>query len=87
MIGTHFHTRNLVPMMLAARARKTLRSPVTPTLKTGDILVFDYRVLHRGVANLSIEKEHRPILVLTFAKKWFQDKLNFPKTTVFDLPS
>jgi len=51
--GTHYHTRNLASMMLVAKARKTLRSPVTPELKMGDALLFDYRILHRGRANMS----------------------------------
>jgi hypothetical protein len=74
--GTHYHTRNLAPMMLAAKARKTLRAPVTPLLAVGDVLMFDYRVLHRGRANQS--HSDRTILVLTVAKPWFKDVLNFP---------
>jgi ectoine hydroxylase-related dioxygenase (phytanoyl-CoA dioxygenase family) len=31
---------------------------------------FDYRVLHRGGANIS--SEHRPVLVFTFAKPWYR---------------
>ena len=97
--GTHYHTRNLAPMMLAAKARKTLRAPITPELKKGDALVFDYRILHRGGANTSDdccgtkdeEEEsdnddlgrHRPVLVLTFARRWFKDVCNFPKRTIF----
>ena len=74
--GTHYFTRNLAPMMLAARARKTLRAPETPLLDEGDVLVFDYRLLHRGRANQS--DSNRTILVLTVAKPWFRDVLNFP---------
>jgi ectoine hydroxylase-related dioxygenase (phytanoyl-CoA dioxygenase family) len=81
--GTHFHTRNLGPMMLLAKARKTLRSPVVPLLKAGDVLVFDYRVLHRGRANRDPEL-HRPILVLSFAKTWFVDVCNFPKRSMYE---
>jgi len=117
--GTHYHTRNLTSMMLLAKARKTLRSPVTPELQMGDALVFDYRILHRGRANMSdvvthesatgddvvddknngakeftaTEGEgiagdnncgrHRPVLVITFARRWFVDVCNFPKRSVF----
>ena len=81
--GTHYHTRNLAPMMLLAKARKKLRSPVVPCLKMGDVLVFDYRILHRGRANKDPELS-RPILVLTFAKKWFVDVCNFPKRSMYD---
>jgi hypothetical protein len=80
--GTHYHTRNLVPMMLAAKARKTLQAPVAPLLQRGDVLVFDYRLLHRGLANTS--QQNRPILVLTVAQAWFKDVLNFPARSLKD---
>ena len=114
--GTHFHTRNLAPMMLAAKARKTLRAPVTPQLRRGDALLFDYRILHRGRANVSDEVgasasgldmttsndedrdvdrfdgdgvedcgRYRPVLVMTFARRWFVDVCNFPKRSIFAL--
>jgi ectoine hydroxylase-related dioxygenase (phytanoyl-CoA dioxygenase family) len=69
--------------MLIAKAKKTLRPPVTPALKRGDIVVFDYRILHRGRANQSLTR-NRPILVLTFAKKWFVDVCNFPKRSMHE---
>lgn len=102
--GSHVHTRNLAPMLLAARARKTLRAPVIPLLRRGDALLFDYRILHRGRANGSEAVDEdgdddlngsernvtfvgsgkdRPVLVMTFAKKWFVDVLNFPKRSIF----
>ena len=116
--GTHYHTRNLASMMLAARARKTLRPPVTPEMVMGDALMFDYRILHRGRANVSDEVDgdnddsdnlaismgnggvgehdkvegkcsekrngrHRPVLVMTFARRWFVDVCNFPKQSIF----
>jgi len=81
--GTHVYTRNLAPMMLAAKCRKQLRDPVTPELKLGDILVFDYRVLHRGRANLS-QHQNRTILVMTFCKPWYKDVLNFPSRSMYE---
>ena len=120
--GTHYHTRNLASMMLVAKARKTLRSPITPELQMGDALIFDYRILHRGRANMSdavtqdsatdedmddtnndVVKEfststeeersaddddcgrHRPVLVITFARRWFVDVCNFPKRSIFNI--
>ncbi|KAL7542698.1 hypothetical protein ACHAXR_012003, partial [Thalassiosira sp. AJA248-18] len=108
--GTHYYTRNLAPMMLAAKARKTLRPAVAPEMRMGDVLLFDYRILHRGRANMNDEittdvvdtnnndeeicsKEekggeyvrHRPVLVLTFARRWFVDVCNFPKRSIFAL--
>ena len=84
--GTQVYTRNLAPMMLAARARKQLRPPVTPELELGDALCFDYRVLHRGKANRSMDQE-RAILVLTFSKPWYKDICNFPSRSMADPPT
>ena len=83
--GSHVVTRNLAPMMLAAKARGTLRKPVVPLLRAGDALIFDYRVLHRGRANIT-EDSHRPIFVMTFAKNSFKDMLNFPSKSMDDSP-
>jgi ectoine hydroxylase-related dioxygenase (phytanoyl-CoA dioxygenase family) len=55
-------------MMIAAKARKELRPPCLPLLDVGDALIFDYRILHRGRANLS-KTQSRPILIITLAKK------------------
>ena len=109
-------------MLLVAKARKTLQAPVIPLLQMGDALVFDYRILHRGRANLSdvmdednsdeecknnfandvqnhshhesensfyhgvgSSRRDRPILVMTFARRWFIDVCNFPKRSLFSL--
>ena len=78
--GSQFLTRNLTRMMLLAKARKTLRSPVVPVPKAGDAVIFDYRVLHRGQANRS--ERNRTVLVLTFAKSWYKDVCNFPQRSM-----
>ncbi|EKX45508.1 hypothetical protein GUITHDRAFT_71319, partial [Guillardia theta CCMP2712] len=52
-----------------------LEPPAPLDCSAGSIVLFDYRVLHRGLANLS---EHaRPILYFTYARSWFQDVNNF----------
>ena len=61
-----------------------LTVPFAPFLNVGDALVFDYRVLHRGLPNL-VDRD-RPVLVFTFMKKDFQDTLNWPGKSVFDPP-
>lgn len=81
--GTHYHTRNLAPMILVAKARKTLRPPALPLLKKGDMLLFDYRVLHRGRQNSSLD-QNRTMLVMTFSKPWFKDVLNYPRGSIID---
>ena len=47
----------------------------------GDALLFDYRVLHRGTLNNT--GGARPVFVLTVAKPWFRDLVNFPKRALF----
>lgn len=42
--------------------------------KAGDAVIFDYRLQHRGNANLS--DTSRPILYLCYAKTWFRDAGN-----------
>ena len=95
--GTHVHTRNLGPLLLAAHCQKTLQPPVAPLLQAGDALVFDYRILHRGLANqnrgsseprtesgLHHYSQNRSMLVITVAQEWFRDRLNFPSRSLFE---
>jgi Phytanoyl-CoA dioxygenase (PhyH) len=86
--ASHLLTRgDLAKNMLVAKCRKTLQPPVWPALNLGDVLIFDYRILHRGRANnnnnnstqLGVENNNRNYLVLTYAQPWFQDVLNFPR--------
>ena len=82
--GTHKLTRNIKKQVLGAILTKKLRPKVCSGCKCGDALVFDYRTLHRGVANLS--SRPRPVLGLVFGRKEYKaDKLNFPSRSVFDL--
>ena len=80
--ASHYYTRNLAPMLLAAKCRKELRPTVAPLLQQGDILAFDYRILHRGLANTT-EQHNRIVLVLTVAEPWFEDRLNFPTKSLY----
>jgi hypothetical protein len=81
--GSHVYTRNLAPLLLAARCRHTLRPPVAPLLQPGDVLIFDYRLLHRGLANQT-KDQNRSLLVLTVSEPWFEDRLNFPKRSLYE---
>jgi len=83
--GSHVYTRNLAPLLLAAKCRKELRPTLTPTLSLGDVLVFDYRVLHRGKANTTASSV-RNVLVLTYCQPFFKDVLNFPTRSMYDAP-
>ena len=81
--GSHYYTRNLAKMLLAAKCRKELRPTQAPLLQLGDILAFDYRILHRGLANAT-KDQNRAVLVLTVCEPWFEDRLNFPKKSFYE---
>jgi len=49
-------------------------------VQAGDILAFDFRVLHRALEHRG--KLPRPILYYTYSKRWFTDAMNLA-----DLPS
>lgn len=42
----------------------------------GDVILFDYRVVHRGMANEGTQS--RPVLYATHTRPWFSDVNNFP---------
>ena len=65
----------------ARESKKVLENPGTPLpAERGDCIVFDYRVLHRGMAN---EAAMRPVLYSTYARSWFRDAKNFPEEKLF----
>lgn len=49
---------------------------------SGDAVVFDFRVRHRGMANRS--DQWRPILYQTCSRAWFTDDFNFPDASLDD---
>ena len=51
-------------------------APVAPRLAAGSILLFDYRCLHRGLANVS--DEARPIAYVVYSAAGARDVHNFP---------
>jgi hypothetical protein len=63
---------------------------ISPILKQGDVLIYDYRVCHRGTSNLrkwnvcctsdSVQRDTRKILYLLYARPWFSDHVNFDYT-------
>lgn len=48
---------------------------VSPSVAVGNVLLFDYRVVHRGLRNAKIDP--RPCYYVTFAQSWYQDTYNF----------
>lgn len=57
---------------------------VAPLIQTGDALIYDYRVCHRGTSNLSTNIT-RPMLYLMYARPWFKEHLNFGTEQLFEL--
>jgi len=49
----------------------------------GDVIIFDFRVLHRGMANKS--EQWRPVLYQTVSRSWFSDDFNFPRASISDI--
>ena len=62
---------------------------VSPVLRQGDALIYDYRVCHRGTSNLTAALSGnktgrvRRILYLMFARPWFKEHLNFGNERLF----
>lgn len=50
--------------------------PIAPTPGRGDLLLFDYRVFHKGLANDSAQP--RPVAYIVYARPGLSDKHNFP---------
>jgi hypothetical protein len=48
--------------------------------KKGSIVIWDYRIVHGGSANLS--EAIRPLLYLVYTRPWFQDHVNFSKEII-----
>jgi ectoine hydroxylase-related dioxygenase (phytanoyl-CoA dioxygenase family) len=55
---------------------------IGPTLSRGSVLMYDYRICHRGTRNLS-DTSVRPMLYLMYARPWFQEHLNFGSQRLF----
>jgi hypothetical protein len=60
----------------SAQHERALRAQVP----AGSVLVFDVRVLHRGLANASMKE--RPMLYFTFGKDWFHERFMFSKSSL-----
>ena len=54
---------------------------IAPLMKRGSILLYDYRVLHRGTGN----KSGRPryMFYMLYVKPWFKDHINFGDVSMF----
>ena len=55
---------------------------VVPELRRGSVLMYDYRVFHRGGANLTGKR--RPMAYVMYARDGTEDTWNFPDESVWD---
>jgi ectoine hydroxylase-related dioxygenase (phytanoyl-CoA dioxygenase family) len=56
---------------------------VRPAIELGDAVIFDTRVLHFGLSNLS-ERTCRPMLYVNMTHSWFNDPKNWDnKQSIF----
>jgi hypothetical protein len=74
---SHYKTRQPTPYKIAVDPQNPAKAP---TLKLGDALIFDYRLLHRGKPNQT--DKDRPVLVLTFSQPTFYDTKNWPDRSI-----
>lgn len=51
------------------------QTPITPLVREGSAVIWDYRLYHRGAGNLS--DTPRPIIYITYSRHWFQDANNW----------
>jgi hypothetical protein len=69
-------------------SNETPHDVIAPVLQQGDVLIYDYRVCHRGTSNLvelgsddkAVGTATRKILYLMYARPWFTDHVNFDYT-------
>lgn len=54
--------------------------PEQPTIPLGSGMMWDFRTYHSGMANQS--DQVRPMVYATYARRWYQDPVNFRKETL-----
>lgn len=52
-------------------------APLLPKIPVGSCLIWDYRLYHRGMPNVS--NRHRPIVHSGYSRAWYHDPVNFKK--------
>ena len=67
-----------------SKMRQSDHQPIAPLLNVGDVLMFDFRTLHRGLSNIDEREINRPMLVLAFSIPSFEDEANWPGPSIFD---
>jgi ectoine hydroxylase-related dioxygenase (phytanoyl-CoA dioxygenase family) len=55
---------------------------VNPLPQRGDLLLYDYRICHRGTSNLD-PRRVRAVFYLMYARPWFREHMNFGTERLF----
>jgi len=55
--------------------------PLTPSLAPGELLLFDYRLRHRGLSNTTAAP--RPVAYFVYTRPGLSDTRNFPSQSVY----
>jgi len=92
VVGSHHMTPD--------SAMDKVDTAVSAVIGKGDILLYDYRICHRGTSNLSSDAKDttkagksdndegggiiRKVLYLMYARPWFREHLNFGDTSLFE---
>ena len=79
-LGSHFNTKffkdDIIWQNSEWKERIGFKGDVMAIkVNAGEVLAFDYRVLHRALDHQG--SEVRPVLYYTFTKRWFSDAMNF----------
>jgi len=70
------HTVEGAAKVLADPEASIPQRSLSPHLTAGDVLLYDARLLHFGLANKS-KHTKRPLLYASFVRSWFQDQQNW----------
>ncbi len=81
-VGSHVRSNARDVMDYIENGDDSSAKVIGPLLKSGDALIYDYRVCHRGTQNLTRDKT-RPMLYLMYARPWFSEHINFGSTRLF----
>lgn len=81
-VQSHTRKKAIEIMKKIDKGDETGTNMIGPLLTTGDALIYDYRVCHRGVKNIS-ETKTRPMLYLMYARPWFKEHINFSTEKLF----
>ena len=80
--GSHKSSDGLIGFGSAA---EVLRGTVDGVVKKGGAIVYDYRTMHRGMANNSKETV-RPVLQFLYAKSNYRETKNYGAESLFEPP-